>query len=126
MLSDAVNRHIELYRSMGFKYKVQAYMLHSFAAFAESRSEEFIQTDYSFGMGEKVLRRPVNAMIACLPFAAWPVHSMQKTSAIRCLRSMSSATRQRGVGPAIFSLRTKSIVFCKPPHNSHPGDRYSQ
>ena len=45
MLSDAVNRHIELYRSMGFKYKVQAYMLHSFAAFAESRSEQFIQTD---------------------------------------------------------------------------------
>jgi integrase len=45
MLSDAVNRHIELYRSMGFKYKVQAYMLHSFAVFAESRAERFIQTD---------------------------------------------------------------------------------
>jgi len=45
MLSDAVNRHIELYRSMGFKYKVQAYMLRSFAAFAESRSDQFIQTD---------------------------------------------------------------------------------
>ena len=45
MLSEAVNRHIELCRSMGFKYKVQAYMLHSFADFAQSRSEEFIQTD---------------------------------------------------------------------------------
>ena len=45
MLSEAVNRHIELYRSMGFKYKVQAYMLHSFANFAQSRSEEFIRTD---------------------------------------------------------------------------------
>jgi integrase len=45
MLSDAVNRHIELYRIMGFKYKVQAYMLHSFADFAQCRSEEFIQTD---------------------------------------------------------------------------------
>ena len=45
MLSDAVNRYIELYRSMGFKYKVQAYMLHSFADFAQGRSEEFIQTD---------------------------------------------------------------------------------
>jgi integrase len=45
MLSDAVNRHIELYQSMGFKYKVQAYMLHSFAAFAENRSEQFIHTD---------------------------------------------------------------------------------
>jgi integrase len=45
MLSDAVNRHIELYRSMGFKYRVQAYMLHSFAGFAQGRSEEFIQTE---------------------------------------------------------------------------------
>ena len=45
MLSEAVNRHIELFRSMGFKYKVQAYMLHSFADFAQGRSEEFIQTD---------------------------------------------------------------------------------
>jgi len=45
MLNEAVNRHIELYRSMGFKYKVQAYMLHSFADFAQGRSEEFIQTD---------------------------------------------------------------------------------
>jgi integrase len=45
MLSVAVNHHIELYKSMGFKYKVQAYMLHSFAAFAESRAERFIQTD---------------------------------------------------------------------------------
>src|SRR5215471_12655370 len=45
MLTEAVNRHIELYRSMGFKYRVQAYMLHSFTGFAESRSEEFIRTD---------------------------------------------------------------------------------
>lgn len=45
MLSEAVNRHIELYRSMGFKYKVQAYMLRSFADFAQGRSEEFVQTD---------------------------------------------------------------------------------
>jgi integrase len=45
MLSEAVNRHIELYRSMGFKYKVQAYTLHSFADFAQGRFEEFVQTD---------------------------------------------------------------------------------
>lgn len=45
MMSEAVNRNIELYRSMGFKYKVQAYMLHSFAAFAQGRSELFIRTD---------------------------------------------------------------------------------
>jgi integrase len=45
MLSEAVNRHIELYQNMGFKYKVQAYMLYSYAAFAQGRSERFIQTD---------------------------------------------------------------------------------
>lgn len=45
MLNDAVTRHIDLYRSMGFKYKAQAYMLKSFAAFADSRSELFIRTE---------------------------------------------------------------------------------
>lgn len=45
MLIDAVNRHIDLCRSMGFKYRVQAYTLHSFADFAQGRSEEFIRTD---------------------------------------------------------------------------------
>lgn len=45
MLRDAVNRHIELYQSMGFKYRVQSYALCSFADFAEQRSEEFIRTD---------------------------------------------------------------------------------
>ena len=45
MLSAAVHRHLELYRSMGFQYRVQAYMLYSFVAFAESRSESFIRTE---------------------------------------------------------------------------------
>jgi integrase len=45
MLSEAVNRHIELYRSMGFKYVVQAYMLRSFTDFAQARSEDFVQTE---------------------------------------------------------------------------------
>ena len=44
MLIEAVNRHIDLCRNMGFKYKVQAGMLHSFATFAQRRSEEFIIT----------------------------------------------------------------------------------
>ena len=43
MLREAVNRHIELYQSMGFKYRVQAYALRSFADFAERRSEEFVR-----------------------------------------------------------------------------------
>jgi integrase len=44
-LSEAVNHHIELYRAMGFKYKVQGYILRSYAVFAQGRSECFIQTD---------------------------------------------------------------------------------
>ena len=44
MLIEAVNRYIDLCRNMGFKYKVQAYMLHSFADFAQRRSEQFILT----------------------------------------------------------------------------------
>jgi hypothetical protein len=45
MLSDAIKRHIELHRSMGYKYRVQAYMLESFVAFAEERSEQFIRVE---------------------------------------------------------------------------------
>lgn len=45
MLSEAVSRHIELHRNMGFKYKAQEYILVNFAEFATSRSEEFILTE---------------------------------------------------------------------------------
>jgi len=45
MLRDAVNRYIELYQSMGFKYRVQSYALRSFADFAERRSEAFVRAD---------------------------------------------------------------------------------
>jgi len=45
MSIEAVNRHLDLCRNMGFKYRVQAYMLHGFAGFAQRRSEEFIRTD---------------------------------------------------------------------------------
>jgi len=45
MLSEAITRHIQLYRSMGFKYRAQEYMLRSFGDFAGSRSEDFIRTD---------------------------------------------------------------------------------
>ena len=45
MLRDAVNGYIELYQSMGFKYRVQSYALRSFADFAERRSEEFVRAD---------------------------------------------------------------------------------
>jgi len=45
MLREAVNRHIDLCQSLGFKYRVQACALRSFADFAEQRSEAFIRTD---------------------------------------------------------------------------------
>lgn len=45
MLREAVNRHIELYQSMGFKYRVQSYTLRGFTDFAEQRSEEFVRAD---------------------------------------------------------------------------------
>ena len=45
MLREAVNRHIELRQNMGFKYRVQSYVLRGFADFAEQRSEDFVRTD---------------------------------------------------------------------------------
>jgi len=45
MLNAAITRHLQLYRSIGFKYRAQEYMLRSFGNFAESRSEDFIRTD---------------------------------------------------------------------------------
>lgn len=45
MLKEAVNRYIEIYQSLGFKYRVQAYALRSFVDFAQQRSEEFVRTD---------------------------------------------------------------------------------
>jgi hypothetical protein len=113
MLSEAVNRHIELYRSMGFKYKVQAYMLHSFADFAQGRSEEFIQTD------------------SVLEWAADAPSVRQRHDRLLTLRRLACALnaedKRHQVPPATFSvahagvggpvtssLRTKSIVCCKP------------
>lgn len=45
MLRQDIARHLELHRSMGFKYKAATYMLASFAAFAEERNEQFIKAD---------------------------------------------------------------------------------
>ena len=45
MLNEAITRHLQLYRSMGFKYRAEKYMLRNFGDFAESQSEDFIRTD---------------------------------------------------------------------------------
>lgn len=62
-MKSAVERHIELYRSMGFKYKMQTYMLRSFAAFAEGQSQQFIRTDTVLD-GQPPRQRSANVMTA--------------------------------------------------------------
>lgn len=125
MLSEAVNRHIELYRSMGFKYKVQAYMLRSFADFAQDRFEEFIQTD------------------SVLEWAASAPSVRQRHDRLLTIRRLASALnaedQRHQVPPADFfgralrrrrtchfSLRTKSTSFCEPLPCSPRGIRYGQ
>ena len=45
MLSDAINRYVELHRALGFKFRLQAYLLRNFARFAESRGDEFVRNE---------------------------------------------------------------------------------
>jgi len=44
MLSQDVSRYIALNQAMGLKFKAQAYLLRSFAAFAEQRGEDCVHT----------------------------------------------------------------------------------
>ena len=44
MLKHDVLRYIELHRSMGFKFRIQASLLKNYVAFAEARGDCFIQT----------------------------------------------------------------------------------
>lgn len=44
MLSEHVNRYVELHRAMGFKYRIQACLLRHFVRFAESRGDCFVRT----------------------------------------------------------------------------------
>jgi integrase len=45
MLSDAISRYVELHRALGFKFRLQAYLLRSFARFAESRGDGFVRNE---------------------------------------------------------------------------------
>jgi integrase len=94
MLSEAVNRHIELYRTMGFKYKVQAYMLHSFAAFAESRAERFIQTD-------TVLVPPID-VFGHAPRRRRTCHIFTHGEIDRLLHTAAQLTSRRSIQPVTF------------------------
>lgn len=125
MLTDAIKRHIELYRSMGYKYRVQAYMLESFAAFAEGRSEQFIraETVLDGATGAPSIRQRYDRLLTVRHLAC---ALMQKTNATKCHRPMPSGTRQGGGGLVISTLTRKSVVSCEPLHSSRHGDRSSQ
>jgi hypothetical protein len=43
MLSEALARYVDLYRSLGFKFRVQRSLLANFVRFAEGRGDEFIR-----------------------------------------------------------------------------------
>jgi len=45
MLTDNVTRYVELYRSMGFKFKIQACLLRHFVRFAESRHDGAVRSE---------------------------------------------------------------------------------
>ncbi|MDC0935094.1 tyrosine-type recombinase/integrase [Pirellulales bacterium] len=44
MLSEHTNRYIELHRSLGFKFRSQAYLLRHFSRFAEARNESVVRS----------------------------------------------------------------------------------
>lgn len=44
MLSEDIRRYVELQRAMGLKFKLQAGLLHHFAAFAEPRGDRWVRT----------------------------------------------------------------------------------
>jgi integrase len=86
MLSEYVNRYIELHRAMGFKFRIQAYLLRHFVRFAES-------------CGDRVVRiRTVLAWAIEAPSAA------QRRSRLLVVRrfaqAMQAEDRQHEIPPA--------------------------
>ena len=45
MLNEAITRYIELHRAMGFKFRLQAYLLRHFARFAELRGDCLVRNE---------------------------------------------------------------------------------
>jgi integrase len=45
MLNEDIIRYVELHRAMGFKFRLQAYLLRHFARFAEPRGECFVRNE---------------------------------------------------------------------------------
>ena len=129
MLTDAINRHIELYRSMGYKYRVQAYMLESFAAFAEGRSDQFIraETVLDWAAGAPSIRQRYDRLLtvrhlACALNAEDERHQVPPAEAFgraprrrrtchiftdeeisRLLRAATQLTSRRSIQPVTFA-----------------------
>lgn len=45
MLNEDVTRYVELHRAMGFKFRLQAYLLRHFVRFAESRGDRLVRNE---------------------------------------------------------------------------------
>ena len=63
MLSQHINRYIELHRSLGFKFRTQAYLLRHFARFAEARNDSSCAQRNSRGVGERQASAPQHGPI---------------------------------------------------------------
>jgi hypothetical protein len=125
MLSEAVNRHIELYRSMGFKYKVQAYMLRSFADCAQARSEEFVQTEsvLEWAASAPSVRQRHDRLLTVRRLAC-ALNAEDKRHQVPPSGFFGRA--RRAVGRVTFSRQTKSTVSCEPPPIYLQRDRCGQ
>jgi integrase len=136
MLIDAVKRHIELYRSMGFKYKAQEYILYGFAAFAESRSEQFICADTVLewaGSAPSVRQRydrlfivrrfacslnaedarhqvPPDDAFGRAPKSRRTCHIFTKDEISRLLRTAAQLSSRRSIQPATFTALMCLII----------------
>ena len=113
MLSEAVNRHIELYRSMGFKYKVQAYMLHSFVDFAQGRSEQFIRREsvLEWAASAPSVRQRHDRLLIIRRLAC-ALHAEDERHQVPPADVFGRAPRT--VGCVTSSLPTKSTASCEP------------
>ena len=113
MLRDAVNRYIELYQSMGFKYRVQAYALRSFADFAERRSEAFVRADsvLEWAASAPSIRQRHDRLRTVYRLHA---RSTLKISVTKC-HPLPCLAARGGLGHATSSPKMRLSASCAPP-----------
>ena len=73
MLSEHVNRYIELHRSLGFKFRTQAYLLHHFVRFAELRGDTLVhcETVVTWASGAPSAAQRRLRLLVVRRFAQW-------------------------------------------------------